>query len=577
MTNTSRERFLYSFKYYFSLMKERQLKLWPAVFTGLFAALIGLCIPWFSKFFIDEVLINQNLQYAWPLLIIWFTFELLRFVGFSLRSINSYNLTSNLTVDIGIFILNKIHRSTKLIFKNYNPGVFIAHASDLENNCYTIFDILVVTSEVVIYLLALPLAFLIIDTTLALVVGGTVIMCVLSSLIASRMIKKLHAKRRYEEGFYSQKLISAIENAVEIRSYGLVESIDNEIHEQNHWLKELGFKSAIIKKVGDGINKVMFLFGSFVYRILTVYLYYAGKMTIGDFFAFNMVLTLLFSPIELLISLITPLREMAVNNGRVEALMDSEELINGKEMMPERGFLTLTSLSFSYNNDSKYAVNDFSFEFKPGVLYGIAGPNGAGKSSLLQLIARYYNPNLGNISFGGIPIHNIALKEYFSSVIYISTGGYVFPSSFNKNIILNKPYDERKFNDTITAFRITDLKDKFVKTADNCYISRNEVSLSSGEKQKIVIARAVYSDFKIYLFDEAFSYLDASSQAMFLQVLKNKLKNCVIVIASHDYRTLRHLDHLIYIENGRFAEQGPVSDMIAMGTKFSSLFAGATS
>ncbi|MBF0104055.1 MAG: ABC transporter ATP-binding protein [Deltaproteobacteria bacterium] len=552
-------------RYFIQIMRSKQMGLGYAVLVGLISAGIGVLLPWFSKVFVDEVLINENKQYLLPLLLFWLFFECVRSFGTSMQKVYTQNVTGGLIVDSGAFILRKIHRCAKLIFKESSPGKFITNIDDVANSGATLVDIINEMTEIVVYLAAIPFIFLIIDLTLSLIVGTTVVSCVLVSTLLSRIIKNLHTRKRRAESLCLESTLASIEKTFFLKSYRLEKKMLDEILVQSYRIRDLGYYKTLAGQTSRVINRLIFSLGWFFYRLISAYLVFDGAMTIGDYFAYNVVLSLLFSPIELLTALVGPAQEMIVNSRRTRELLEFPEQSDGAEHVHEAGDVALENVMFSY--DRKNILNNVSFVFKTGILYGLVGVNGSGKSTLLQLIARHYDTDGGTIRFGRWPVRDYKRDEYHSRVNYLTTEGFVFPSGIRKNIVLDGEFNESLYHKLIKDLKMANILHRF-SDQDELYFGGVKVDLSSGERQKISLARALYRAQDIYLYDEAFSFLDVATRTNITSIIKTYLGQKIHIIVSHDVSILEKLDYLLILDEGQIVDHGRTKDIIQHSKAF---------
>jgi len=562
---------LHTYRYFRKIVKERNVKFTPIIVIGVISALLGLILPWFSKFFVDEILIARNEEYLWPFLFLWLAFDLFSSFGDGFGAIYSSYNSSTITYGIPITILQKVHNFSRYFYKKYQLGDFLVRKEEIEASLDTVADLIVQILEITVYLIALPFLFLIIDSSLFIVVGLTVISIVITSYIFSNYIKRIYLFNRRMYTNFEKQLVLIFQNVGLIREYNLKKTIDNEIGVQNYKINELALRRATIIRSNKLINRTIYMFSSFFYRIIAVGLVFSGKMSIGDFFAYNMILQLLFSPIEMLTSLIKPVKELVVNSERTVEFLSKEEQHNGNLEMPLSGKLEVKDLCFYYDDATNFLIKNFNYTFDIGKLYGVVGYNGCGKSTLLTLLARLNDPKEGAIYFGGAPIQEIKKDVYHSKVSYIDSAGFVFPTTFQKNIVCNAEYQDDKFNNIVNELNVEKLKNQFPKNNKFFSVGRS-TSLSNGECQKICIARAMYNDKKIYLFDEAFSYLDFYSKMNILETIRKNLSDSIVIVVSHDITVIRKLDYVLYLENGVLAETGTPKDLFQNGEMFSKLF-----
>lgn len=558
---------LFTVKFFNKIIEEKHIRLTPAVFIGLIAASIALIIPWLSKIFIDEILINHNMDYVLPCLLLWLVLDFIRYIGFGIRSLYSSHAVATLSVNVGLLILKKIHNCSRRIFSNYTSGDFITRINEIDENANILVDLVNEISEIAIYLFVLPFAFLMINSYLALVVGTTIVLCVFFSVVLSHYIEKWHLRKRQEEALFIKQVLSVIDNVNLIRSHSLTDTVLNEIQTRSYLINELGFRKTAISQAHKLASRLVFSSGAFLYRFLSVYLVYDGKMTIGDFFAYNTILTLLFSPIELLSSLIRPIQEMIVSSERIEEILLAPEQYRGKIELPRHGNLELKSVLMRYEEGSQPAIDFVEYVFKPGIVYGLVGANGAGKSTLLHLIARHYDLDGGSILYNGINIQEIKRDDYHSEVAHLISEGFIFPTSFMKNLVLTNNIDEQRINCIVEEFGLLNVFKRFPDNVKTLF-GRYDICLSSGEKQRMNFARSIYRKHRIYLIDEALSFLDMASLTRILSFIKTDLNNCIVIIATHHLEVIRQLDCILHLEKGKLLESGSYDVLIRNGSLF---------
>ena len=562
---------LFTVRYFWRIVRERRIRVFPGIVVGLTASLVALLIPWFSKFFIDNILVNDNREYVWPCLIFWFFLDVVRNFGFSLRALFSLQATESMTVSVGLLILSKVHACSQRIFQFYGPSEFLSRVSDVEMSGDTLMELLNEAFEIALYLVILPFAFMIIDPWLAVVVGITITLCVVSSLALTRFVDKLHSQKRSEEEKLMHKSLVSIDQTVVIQGHGLQPEVFDDVHAQSYLINNLNLKKGVVLQGHKLANRILFAAGSFFYRLISVYLVAEGKMTIGDFFAYNVVLSLLFSPVEMLTALVRPIREMIVSSRRVQELLLFPEQYDGRIALPAPGDLEMDSITMRYREGDPPALREFSGIFRRGEVCGLVGENGSGKSTLLKLIARHYDPDDGKILYNGTSIEDVDRSEYHKSVAYIPSEGFIFPVSFERNIVLNAPLDRDWLGQVIEDFDIAPLASKFPK-AGAPLLWGSDVSLSSGEMQKVILAREVYHRHRIFLFDEAFSNIDSSSLQRVIDTIGRRLKDSVIIIASHDIGVIREADRIVCLKDGCLVEEGSFSQLAEGGACFRALF-----
>jgi iron complex transport system ATP-binding protein len=216
-----------------------------------------------------------------------------------------------------------------------------------------------------------------------------------------------------------------------------------------------------------------------------------------------------------------------------------------------------------YKIENKTIVNDISFSIKQSSMSAIIGPNGAGKSTLAKLLTGILDPSSGKIFINGIPLIQMSRKEIAKSIA-------VVPSSFETNfdftvfdIVLMARYAHNKRNYMITGHDRQLAKEALAKTnalhlKDNYY-----KNLSSGEKQTVLLARAIAQDCPIILLDEPTSNLDIKNQMEIMHMLKtmNDEKKCILAIMHDINLAVRFIENFIILKNGNLIRSGNINEI----------------
>lgn len=248
------------------------------------------------------------------------------------------------------------------------------------------------------------------------------------------------------------------------------------------------------------------------------------------------------------------------NIGRIDAL---------------NGDINIESVSFKYpGEDSVWAIRQLSVVIPRGKTTAIVGPSGCGKSTLLKLLQGLYQPIEGRILGGDIDISTLSTEEWGKICSGVSQSGYIFSDTFIGNIALaDAEPDMVKVSEAIKIACI----DEFIESLplkENTVIGPQGKEISGGQKQRLMIARAIYHDTPLILLDEATSSLDSQTERKIVDNLTKFGKNRTMVIAAHRLSTILHADLILYMENGRIVEQGNHIALMAARGKYAQFVAG---
>lgn len=286
-----------------------------------------------------------------------------------------------------------------------------------------------------------------------------------------------------------------------------------------------------------------------------------GNMTLGMMMAVTYILGQLNSPIDQLLSFVQTTQDAKISLERLGEIHSSPEEEAGEAgamaTFPEPRDISLESVSFQYGGShSPYVLRDLSMRILAGKTTAIVGVSGSGKTTIIKLLLKIYAPTIGHIKVGDVRLINMSAKLWRHKCGVVMQDGYVFSDSIANNIGLG---DERIDHDKLLrAVSIANIRD-FIESLPLGYatkIGANGHGLSQGQKQRILIARAVYRNPEYIFFDEATSALDADNEEVIIGNLAEFLQGKTMVVIAHRLSTVKKADQIIVIEKGRIVEQG---------------------
>lgn len=290
---------------------------------------------------------------------------------------------------------------------------------------------------------------------------------------------------------------------------------------------------------------------SFLIEILTIIIYIVGavylfesELTVGSIFAFITYLIYVSAPISTIINFRYVVAGVIPSIYRyLDFLNKTEEPVGGEKIQPVAGLpvVEFKNVKFQYT-DNKIVLNELNFKIYPGEKVAIVGKNGTGKSTLVQLLLRFYLPASGAVEMYGRNINAYDLEELRGCFSVVSQDVYLFEGSIKINIILDKTFDLGLFERVIQQANLFDLVDEYTVDYNVGYGGAN---LSGGQKQKIAIARALYSDHEIYIFDEMSSNADLQTKGIYRKTIFEYLRDKTVLIITHEDELLPLVDKII--------------------------------
>jgi len=300
-----------------------------------------------------------------------------------------------------------------------------------------------------------------------------------------------------------------------------------------------------------------------------------GTLTTGDFLAFTLLLGFMIAPIVQMSNIGSQLTEAFAGLDRTEEIMNMQSEANDEfrtiELKEIVGNVEFKDVSFSYQK-GKEVVHNISFKADKGSVTALVGSSGSGKSTLASLVASFVNPDSGVITIDGNDISKVSLTSFRSQLGVVLQDDFLFEGTIRENILFPRPNaSEEQLLEAVNTAYVNEFTDRFDDGLDTL-IGERGVKLSGGQRQRIAIARAVLANPRILILDEATSNLDTESEALIQKSLAELMKGRTTFVIAHRLSTIRQANQILVIEQGKIAEQGTHTELIASKGRYFDLF-----
>jgi ATP-binding cassette subfamily B protein len=245
---------------------------------------------------------------------------------------------------------------------------------------------------------------------------------------------------------------------------------------------------------------------------------------------------------------------------RISGLLDAEvEVVDrpgAKPLENIRGEIEFRDLSFRYPDGEFDVLEHVSFKINPGENVGLVGKTGSGKTTLVDLILRTYNVPDGTLFIDGHDVNDVTIHSIREGCAYVPQDNYLFSESIEKNIAFSQ--DEPDAETVERSARLSDVHDNIMEFQNGykTVLGERGVTVSGGQKQRISIARALLKDAPILILDDSVSAVDTGTEKTILENLRQTRKGKTTILIAHRVSTIRNMDKLLYLENGRIADIG---------------------
>jgi ATP-binding cassette subfamily B protein len=265
-------------------------------------------------------------------------------------------------------------------------------------------------------------------------------------------------------------------------------------------------------------------------------------------------------PIQQIVGFIRSGYEARLSLKRIVEIHDKKEEDEEKSIVPDPGDLhndiILERLTFRYNELTGEVLKDVCLTIPKGKVTAIVGPSGSGKTTLVKLLLGFYQPTEGAINVGAISLSNISSPLWRGKCGAVMQDGYIFSDTIANNIAeSDRKVDYGKLHNAIAVANIAEFVESLA-LKHNTQIGNHGNGISQGQKQRILIARAVYKNPDYLFFDEATNSLDARNEKIIVNNLEKFYRNKTVIIVAHRLSTVKNADQIIVLENGRVVEQG---------------------
>jgi len=427
----------------------------------------------------------------------------------------------------------------------------------------------------VLMILALMGKIFITDWQLALLSLIITPLAIVPLILFSHQLKK--------RGLLNQKKMAGIYNLLHegIKGNKIIKAFTMEKFEMKKFFQSTlsYFKSCLkLEWVGSASSPFMEfvggLLGAFILIVGTSRIA-RGYMTPGDFSSFIMAIFMMYTPIKRLSRANNTIQQAVASYERIQEVLQSqpqiEEHPGAYSLPPVKGRVKFEKVSFSYDNMMP-VLHDISFEVKPTERIALVGLSGAGKTTIINLLSRFYDPTSGKITIDGVDIREVSLSSLRSQIGLVTQELILFNDTVSKNIAYGlEDMPLEKIKEAAKAAKAHEFIMELPQNYDSS-IGEGGTLLSSGQSQRLAIARALLKNPPILILDEATSALDSESERLIQVALANVMKDRTTFVIAHRLSTIRRSDRILVIDKGRIAETGSHEELLRVNGIYKKLY-----
>jgi ATP-binding cassette subfamily B protein len=304
------------------------------------------------------------------------------------------------------------------------------------------------------------------------------------------------------------------------------------------------------------------------------WLVHRGTVSLGTVVAFVLLLANLFDPVQQLSQLYNTLQSAAAALHKLFGILDAEPDVAESAtptQLPAVGDVDVRNITFSYAGGSQPALSDVSVLLTAGTRLALVGPTGAGKSTLAKLMARLYDPQEGQVLFGGVDLRQASMEDLRRRIVVIPQEGFLFDGSVRDNLLIARPDATEQM--LLTALDNLGLRERFEALPEglDTQVRERGSRLSAGERQLVALSRAALVDPAVLVLDEATSNLDPGTEMLIEAALEKLMAGRSVIVVAHRLSTVQRADKIAVVSDARITEIGSHDELIAMNGHYAAL------
>ena len=499
--------------------------------VSILLTIFTIISSYYFKIAIDSISNNKDFAYLRLIILVFSCFLFFKLVFNSLRKRLENHLNKNIDVLLMSSFLKHLFNLPLEVIESRSSGEIMTRVNEL-GNIKSLFTEIILSCilDLLLMLASIPILYNI-NNNLFFVLLFMVIIYLAVGIFTSKLIYKM---------VYHNLDLEAEFNTALIENIGLIHSIKNLFYTEKvmrkleEYLSKYLFDNFRFTKFinGDGNIKIwIYEIGLFVINSLGIYLIYKKEITITELITFNTLVAYFLDPIKNVIDSLPRYNYVKASFSKINDFLEIEEESIGKEVNFPKADIVISDLTFSYNHYTPI-VKKLNFRINAGDFILLKGSSGCGKSTICKILEKYIKDYQGNVLIGNVNIKDMSIATLRKNMTFISQNESLFTGTIKENILLDRNIDDEEFYKVCSVCMIDEIVAKKPFRYETI-INNDSSFISGGERQRIILARALLQNAKIYLIDEALSEVDQIMEKKIILNLQRYLKERTIIYITH--------------------------------------------
>ncbi len=528
------------------------------------AAALGLLSPLFTKWLFSDVLESGSLQVLLSLAVFMVCFSITQLFFGAFQAMTNFRIGTKQNMAVQAAVMNRVMSLPPTFFRQYSSGELSQRADYVQSLCSTIFSSIGMTGLTSLFSLIYIGQIFAFAPTLVVPSLLITVATVVLSLVTTFAQIKITREKMNTAAKTSGLTYSTITGIQKIKLAGAEKRMFSRWARQYSREAALEYNPPIFLKLSSTLSLALSLAGTLVLYYVAI----KSRVSVADYYAFNTAYAMVSSAFMSVVSIAVTVADIGPTLEMAKPIMDAApESQERKEIVTQlNGAIELSHISFRYDESMPNIIDDLSLTIKPGEYLAIVGSTGCGKSTLMRLLMGFETPQKGSIFYDRRNIKKLDLESLRKHIGVVMQDGKLFLGDIYSNIVITAP--ELTMDQAWEAAEIASIADDIrnMPMGMNTMVSEGQGGISGGQRQRLMIARAIAPKPKVLMFDEATSALDNITQKKISEAI-DSLK-CTRIIIAHRLSTIQHADRIIFLDKGKIVEDGTYEELIAKNGYF---------